>query len=69
MNIKQHLKSKTQLFQGFMLAIDALVLNATFGQDLLTVKQFAMTLLVLKVVQTVGNFYLRSITTEPLADK
>jgi len=69
MNIKQHLKSKTQLFQGFMLTIDVLVLNATFGQELLTVKQFAAVILVLKVVQTLGNFYLRSITTKSLAEK
>jgi len=69
MDIKQHLKSKTQLFQGFMLSIDVLVLNATFGQDLLTVKQFAVVILVLKVTQTLGNFYLRSITTKPLAEK
>lgn len=69
MNISHHLKSKTQLFNGFMLTIDTLVANAAFGQDLLTVKQFAVIILVLKVTQTVGNFYLRSITTESLADK
>jgi hypothetical protein len=69
MNIKQHLKSKTQLFNGFMLTIDTLVANAAFGQELLTVKQFAIAILVLKVVQTVGNFYLRSVTTEAIEDK
>ena len=66
MNIKQHLKSKTQLFNGFMLTIDTVVANAAFGQDFLTIKQFAITIMVLKVVQTMGNFYLRSITTEPI---
>ncbi len=69
MSIKKHFKSKTQVFGMVMASIDVLVANATFGQDLLTVKEFAATILVLKVVQTVGNFYLRSITTEPLADK
>ena len=69
MSIAQHLKSKTQLFNGFMLTIDTIVANAAFGQEFLTLKQFAITILVLKVVQTLGNFYLRSITTEALEDK
>lgn len=65
----KHLKSKTQLFNGFMLIIDALVANAAFIQELMTVQEFAGAILSLKVIQSLGNFYLRSITKEPISAK
>ena len=67
--IKQALKSKTIQFNAVMGIVDMLIANAVFLQDLITIKQFAVTILVLKSVQTVGNLYLRSITTESLNDK
>jgi len=69
MNLTKHLKSRTQIFNGAMLLVDTILLNAMLVQDLLTVKQFAATIIVLKVVQSLGNFYLRSVTTEPLDAK
>lgn len=65
----QALKSKTIQFNTVMGLIDMLIANAALLQDLITVKEFAVTLLVLKSVQTVGNVYLRTITTESLDDK
>jgi len=69
MNIKQQLKSKTIKFNAVMGIIDMLIANAAFLQDLITLKQFALTILILKGVQTVGNLYLRNITTEAVGDK
>lgn len=68
-NLIKHLKSRTQLFNGLMLTIDALVANAAFMQELMTIQEFASTILFLKVVQSLGNFYLRSITKEAISDK
>jgi len=65
----QSLKSKTIQFNAVMGVIDMFVANAALLQDLITVKEFAVTMLVLKSVQTVGNLYLRTITTEPLSAK
>ena len=67
--IKQQLKSKTIKFNTIMGLLDMFILNAVFLQDLLTVKQFAVTILLLKSVQTVGNLYLRNVTTEAISDK
>lgn len=67
--IKQQLKSKTIMFNAIMGAVDMLVANAALLQELITVKQFALTILILKFVQTVGNIYLRNITTEAIQDK
>jgi hypothetical protein len=69
MNLKQQLKSKTIRFNMIMSAVDMMVLNAAFLQDLITVKQFAVTILVLKMAQTLGNVYFRNVTTEALDDK
>jgi len=68
-NINKHFKSKMQLFNGAMLGVDTLLLNAVLIQDLLTVKEYAAGMIILRLVQTLGNFYLRSITTEALDDK
>jgi len=65
----KHFKSKTQLFNGAMLLVDTILLNAMMVQDLLSVKEFAATILVLKVIQSMGNFYLRSVTKESLDAK
>ena len=67
--IKQQLKSKTIQFNAVMGVIDMLVANAALLQDLITIKQFAVTILILKSVQTVGNIYLRNITTKAIGDK
>lgn len=63
------LKSRTIRFNMIMSIIDVGVANAALIQDLLTVKEFAITMLTLKVLQSVGNVYYRSITTESLNDK
>lgn len=68
-NIGQHLKSRTNKFNTVMALIDMLIINAAFVADLMTVKQFAFTIITLKVLQTVGNYYYRSITTEAIEDK
>jgi len=65
----QAFKSKTIQFNTVMGLIDMGVANAALLQDLLTVKEFAVAMLILKSVQTVGNIYLRTITTEPLSAK
>lgn len=67
--IKQQLKSKTIQFNAVMGIIDMVVANAALLQDLITVKQFAVSMLILKSVQTVGNIYLRNITTEAISAK
>ena len=67
--IKQQLKSKTIQFNMVMGLIDMAVANAALLQDLITIKQFAVSMLILKAVQTVGNIYLRNITTEAISDK
>ena len=67
--IKQQFKSKTIQFNTVMGLIDMAVANAALLQDLITVKQFAISMLVLKSIQTVGNIYLRNITTEAISDK
>ena len=67
--IKQQLKSKTIQFNAVMGVIDMLVANAALLQDLITIKQFAVTMLILKSIQTVGNIYLRNITTEAISEK
>lgn len=67
--IKQQLKSKTVMFNAIMGAVDMLVANAALLQELITIKQFALTILILKFVQTVGNIYLRNITTEAISEK
>lgn len=67
--IKQQLKSKTIQFNAAMGVIDMLIANAALLQDLITIKQFAVTMLILKSIQTVGNIYLRNITTEAIEDK
>jgi len=67
--LKQQLKSKTIKFNLVMGSVDMLVLNAVYLQDLISVKQFAITILVLKMVQTLGNIYYRNITTEAISDK
>jgi len=69
MNLMKHFKSKMQLFTGAMLAVDTVLLNAVLVQDLLSVKQYAASMIILRLVQSLGNFYLRSITTESLDDK
>lgn len=69
MNIKQQLKSKTIRFNTVMGLIDMVAANAALLQDLITIKQFALTMLILKIVQTVGNMYLRNITTESIDAK
>ena len=65
----KHFKSRTQLFNGAMLLVDTILLQAMLIQDLLSVKEFAVTIIVLKVAQSMGNFYLRSITKESLDAK
>ena len=67
--IKQQLKSKTIQFNAIMGVIDMVIANAALLQDLITIKQFAVTMLILKSVQTVGNLYLRNITTEAIENK
>jgi len=67
--IKQQLKSKTIVFNSVMGLIDMGVANAALLQDLMTIKQFAVSMLILKSIQTVGNIYLRNITTEAISDK
>lgn len=67
--IRQQLKSKTIQFNAVMGVIDMMVANAALLQDLITVKQFAVSLLILKTIQTVGNMYLRNITTESISEK
>jgi len=67
--IKQQLKSKTIVFNSVMGLIDMAVANAALLQDFITVKEFAVSMLILKAIQTVGNIYLRNITTEAIADK
>lgn len=69
MNITQQLKSRTIRFNAVMGAIDMLIANAAFLQDLITVKEFAISILVLKLIQTIGNVYYRNITTEAVEDK
>jgi len=66
--INQQLKSRTIRFNAAMGVIDMLVANAALLGNLLSDKQFAITLLVLKGVQVVGNIYLRNITTKPVKD-
>ena len=65
----QQLKSKTIKFNMVMGVLDVLVANATFLAELITIKEFAVTILILKSLQTVGNIYLRNITTEAIGDK
>ena len=67
--IKQQLKSKTVVFNSVMGLVDMAVANAALLQDLITVKEFAVTMLILKSVQTIGNIYLRNITTEAISAK
>ena len=67
--IKQQLKSKTIQFNAIMGVIDMVIANAALLQDLITIKQFAVTMLILKTIQTVGNLYLRNITTEAIENK
>jgi len=67
--IKQALKSKTIRFNAVMSVVDMAVANAALLQDLITIKQFALTMLILKTIQTVGNVYLRTITSEPVSEK
>lgn len=69
MSLKQQLRSKTIRFNTIMAIIDMMVANAALLQDLITVKQFAVTMLVLKTIQTVGNIYYRNVTTEPISAK
>lgn len=67
--IKQQAKSRTIRFNTIMGMLDMLIVNAAFLQDLLTVKQFAFTILALKLIQTVGNLYYRNVTTEAISAK
>lgn len=67
--IKQQLKSKTIKFNAVMGVIDMFVANAALLQDVITIKQFALTMLILKTIQTIGNIYLRNITTEAIEEK
>ena len=65
----QQLKSRTIRFNMYMSLVDLFVANAALLGDLLTLKQFALTMLILKTGQTVGNIYYRNITTEAIGDK
>lgn len=67
--IAQALKSKTIMFNSVMGVVDMAVANAALLQDLMTIKQFAVTMLILKTAQTIVNIYLRTITTEALSEK
>lgn len=67
--IRQQLKSRTVRFNMAMGVIDVIVANAALLGDLLSDKQFAVTILILKSVQTVGNIYYRNVTTQPIKDK
>ena len=62
------LKSRTIRFNTAMSVIDMLIVNAAFVGDLLTVKEFAVSMLVLKTLQTVGNVYYRNITTGAIGE-
>lgn len=62
------LKSRTIRFNLTMAAIDGLLANAVFLQDLITVKEFAVTMILLKIVQSVGNIYYRNVTTGSIGE-
>ncbi|MDH5184377.1 MAG: hypothetical protein OEX12_10850 [Gammaproteobacteria bacterium] len=64
--VKNQLKSRTIRFNMMMSAIDVFVANAALLMDLMTAQHFAVTMLSLKLIQTLGNIYYRNITTGPL---
>jgi len=68
MNLTQQLKSKTIRFNMVMGAVDMMIMNAVFLQDLITIKEFAVSILTLKMIQTTGNIYYRNVTKEALDD-
>ena len=64
--VKNQLKSRTIRFNMAMATVDVFVANAALLGDLMTAKQFAFTMLTLKMVQTLGNIYYRNKTTGPI---
>lgn len=67
--IQKQLSSRTIRFNAIMAVIDLFVANAALLGDLLTVKAFAVTMLALKAIQTIGNIYYRNVTTGPIGEK
>jgi len=64
--MKSKLKSKTIWFHMIMLALQSITGSLAMFQSFLDPMQYAIISMVLGVVQSMGGFYLRTVTTEPV---